>query len=74
MEERGCRWLSQPLFSLVELLFTIWDLASLNKQAPYSLTTHIQSFMEKGEKSAFLMPLEHWMAMRALRLCLIHIV
>lgn len=60
MEERGCRWLSQPLFSPVELLFTIWDLASLNKQAPYSLTTHIQSFMEKGEKSAFFfMPLEH---------------
>ncbi|KAJ4943406.1 hypothetical protein JOQ06_005908, partial [Pogonophryne albipinna] len=46
MEERGCRWLSQPLFSPEELLFTIWDLASLNKQAPYSLTTHIQPLME----------------------------
>lgn len=28
MEERGCRWLSQPRCSPEKLLFTIWDLAS----------------------------------------------
>lgn len=46
MEKRGRRWLSQHLFSPEELLFPIWDLASFNKQASYSLTTRIQSLME----------------------------
>lgn len=61
----------KPRFSPEELLFTIWDLAFLNKQAPYSLS-HTHSGVhgirwKKKERSAFFMPSEHWMAMRALR-------
>lgn len=54
MEERGCRWLSQPLFSPEELLFTIWDLAFLTNRPPiHSQHTFTSSWNKVKKKDIF---------------------
>lgn len=50
MEERGCRWLSQP----EELLFTIWDLAFLTNRPPIHSQHTFSSSWNKVKKDIFL--------------------
>lgn len=53
MEERGCRWLSQPLFSPEELLFSIWDLAFLTNRLPIHSQRTFTSSWNKVKKDIF---------------------